>query len=247
MKNLKPILSICLSFFIANANAEGLSKYYFGGGVGSALTKLKPTTDTVGAPGYVASCCSTGKMGDLNTASDTPLWDLKIGYLFSKELRFDLSYTQVQFGTTTWGTDFGSSGNWPVYRPASATKFSGGASSRLLLVNGYYSFINHQLFSNVTPYVGVGVGSSWNKFHQANEGGYNTVWGNTKTSFAYKFDVGVDYIYDKNLTFDLSARFIDLGSFSSKNSRGTNNEAISPYKFHSGVLPSLTVGVRYNY
>lgn len=247
MRNIISLLIIALNVLTSAAFAGEVSQYYLAGALSSPLTKLKPTNDTVGAPGYVSSCCSTGKMGEVNTASDLPTWDLKLGYIHTKELRFDISYIQTQFGTTTWGTDFGSSGNWPIYRSANATKFSGGISSKTILISSYYSFLNSGLPHNLTPFIGVGVGPSWNKFNDADEGGYNRLWGQTKISFAYKFDFGLDYAYDKNITFDLGARLINLGSYSSANSRGTNHEVISPYKLRAGLLPSITMGIRYSY
>lgn len=251
MPNSKLIL-IALFICSASAFADDFNKFYIEASVGSPIKEISVGNSTVGASGYLVACCSTGTMGDVNTASSKETIGLKLGYRISETWRLDFSYYKLNYGTTTWGTDFGDVGNWPVYRSANATPFRAHLSSNAIFASAYYSNNNTFLPKKFSPYLGVGLGSSRNEFKDAIEGagnGYNTPWSKTKTSFAYKFDLGLEYEINKNIGINVSAIFMDVGKFSSDNYRGRNGskEAISPYTFYSDLAPIYNLGISYKF
>lgn len=269
-KNEKTIPSLLMSsclFFSWPCFSEDTPKFYVGINVGIPVTEIRECDDLAGASGYISSTSATGKIGSVNAASSTPTLELKFGCKSTSQWRFDISYMRSTYGSTKWGADFGSEDNWPTYDPDHATPFKGCLSSKTVFIAVYYSFLNTLLPRNLVPYIGIGVGPSWNKIYNIKENAdaptgeyYTNIKANTQTSIAYKLDVGVDYLIGKNFVLDLSAKFINLGSFSSGNQRtgyewndayqrydeGTS-ESISPYKFRSGISPILSLGLRYEF
>ena len=254
MKTRRPLKFTLISLLSLSAelSAEDFNKFYIQAILGSPIKEISVGDSTVGAPGYVSGCCSTGKMGEVDTAASKATLGLKLGYRLSETWRFDLSYYDLSYGNTTWGTDFGSAGNWPVYRPANATPMRANLSSNTVFASAYYSVNHSSLPKGLSPYFGIGLGSSWNEFKDGVEGsgdGYNTPWSNTKTSFAYKFDLGLEYAINKNFGIDAAVTFMDIGKFSSDSYRGRNGgkEAISPYTFSSDLAPIYNLGISYKF
>ena len=249
---IQKLVLITLITLSASVFAEDFNKFYITAILGSPVKEIHVGNSTVGASGYVSPCCPTGTMGEVNTASSKATLGLKLGYKLSETWRFDLSYYNLSYGKTTWGTDFGDDGIWPNYNPANAVPFRANLSSNTIFASAYYSVNHSSLPKGLSPYLGIGLGSSWNEFKDAVEGagnGYNTPWNNTKTSFAYKFDLGLEYAINKNFGIDAAVTFMDIGKFSSDNYRGRYGvkEAISPYTFTSDLTPIYNLGISYKF
>ena len=137
------------------------SKFYVEGYIGTGLDDAEESNNFAGASGYAAAG-PTGKIGDVSEDEDTT-FGLKLGYVFSENLSFELELMSLGYGDTTWGTDFSS--NNGTFNPAAAVPFRGELTSKAIFLNTYYNWN----LDNFKPYVGFGLGVSRNKFHQASE------------------------------------------------------------------------------
>ena len=203
---------------------------------------LSPSNDYAGASGYVCADCPTGLIGEVeNDPKNTQA--LKLGYTFSENLSSELSFYNVNFGTTTWDTDFNSFDG--TYNSSVATSFSGKLTSTAMLLGVNY---NLKPIGKLKPFLGVGAGPSFNEFHAAKEGTYATVNKNTNRSIAYKADLGALYDITSSIAINAGVSFLNLGDFESAKTRDTGStQAISPYKFSSGWNKSISLGLRYSF
>jgi opacity protein-like surface antigen len=236
------VSSTFIIFLSTSAFAESPTSFFIEGLAATPIHNLSESSDYAGASGYFCSNCPTGKLGGVHTSSDTT-WALKAGYTYSENLRMDMSYYSLSYGKTSWGTDFRSFNG--TYNPASATPFtSNKLSSDAAFISAYY---NLNLGNGLKPYAGLGIGLSRNNFGYTNEGGYNFINSHTNTDFAWKLDVGSQYEFNNNFAVDLSITLINVGEFKSANNRGTNHEAIAPYKFSADLNPIGSIGVIYKF
>lgn len=244
MKNhtIQKLVLITLLTLSASAFAEDFNKFYIQGIIGSPIKEISEGNLLAGASGG-------GKLGGVDTSASKATFGLKLGYRLSETLRFDLSYYDLSYGKTTWGTDFC---NCQEYNPNSASPFSAHLSSDTVFASAYYSVNSSLLPKGLSPYFGIGLGSSRNKFKDGtgNYGiGDNDLLGNkTKNSFAYKFDLGVEYAINKNFGIDAAVTFMDIGKFSSANYRDYDGiSTIVPYTFSSDLAPIYNVGITYKF
>jgi|GEM_PF-3514127 len=221
--------------------ADDNTRFYTEGLVGTSLKNLTPTSDLVGASGYSnLTTGPIGTMGDTHTSSRTS-FGLKAGYQYSDSIKLDISFYSLGYGNTTWGTDF----NYPpAYNSAAATPFTGSLTSKTVFFSAYYTL---NLDGQFKPYLGAGLGPSWNKFGQAQEGNYNFIYANTNVDLAYKIDLGAQYQINDNIGLDFGVSLIDVGEFKSANDRGTSHEPISPYKFSADLSPIVNLGLVYKF
>jgi opacity protein-like surface antigen len=219
------------------------SKFYVEGYIGTGLDDAEESNNFAGASGYVAAG-PTGKIGDVSEDEDTT-FGLKLGYVFSENLSFELELMSLGYGDTTWRTDFAS--NNGTFNPATSDPFRGELTSKAIFLNTYYNWN----LDNFKPYIGFGLGVSRNKFHQASESGSAaTIHDNIETDFAYKLDVGSLYEITSDLSINLGVSFLDIGDYESDDKRTINSnlEAIAPYKFGTdGLEPVVTLGIRKNF
>jgi outer membrane protein W len=233
-------LGIFSNLVLADDNARFYAEWL----VGTSLKNLSETSNLVGALGASGYSNLTsgpiGTMGDTHTSSRTSL-GLKAGYQYSDSIKLDVSFYSLGYGNTTWGTDF----NYPnAYNSAIATPFTGSLTSKTVFFSAYYTL---NLDGKLKPYVGAGLGPSWNKFGQAQEGNYNFIYANTNVDLAYKIDLGAQYQINDNLGLDFGVSLIDVGEFKSANKRGTNHEPIGPYKFSADLSPIVNLGLVYKF
>ena len=239
---LQKLLLITLLTLSASVFAEDFNKFYIEGIIGSPIKEISEGN-------LLAGAYANGKLGGVDTSASKATFGLKLGYRLSETLRFDLSYYDLSYGKTTWGTDFC---NCQEYNPNSATPFSANLSSDTVFASAYYSVNSSVLPKGLSPYFGIGLGSSRNKFKDGtgNYGiGDNDLLGNkTKNSFAYKFDLGVEYAINKNFGIDAAVTFMDIGKFSSANYRDYRiHTTIVPYTFSSDLAPIYNVGISYKF
>lgn len=239
---LQKLLLTTLLTLSATVFAEDFNKFYIEGIIGSPIKEISEGNLLAGAYGE-------GKLGGVDTSASKATFGLKLGYRLSETLRFDLSYYDLSYGKTTWGTDFC---NCQEYNPNNADPFSANLSSDTVFASAYYSVNSSVLPKGLSPYFGIGLGSSRNKFKDGtgNYGiGDNDLLGNkTKNSFAYKFDLGVEYAINKNFGIDAAVTFMDIGKFSSGNYRDYGGiETIVPYTFSSDLAPIYNVGISYKF
>jgi len=218
------------------------SKFYVEGYIGTGLDDAEESNNFAGATvGDAAG--PTGKIGDVSEDEDTT-FGLKLGYVFSENLSFELELMSLGYGDTTWRTDFDS--NNGTFNPAISVPFRGELTSKAIFLNTYYNWN----LDNFKPYIGFGLGVSRNKFHQASEFWYATIHDNIETDFAYKLDVGSLYEITSDLSINLGVSFLDIGDYESDDKRTFDSklQAIAPYKFGTdGLEPVVTLGIRKNF
>jgi opacity protein-like surface antigen len=244
MKNhtIQKLVLITLLTLSASAFAEDFNKFYIQGIIGSPIKEISEGNLLAGAYG-------SGKLGGVDTSASKATFGLKLGYRLSETLRFDLSYYDLSYGKTTWGTDFC---NCQEYNPNNARPFTAHLSSDTVFASAYYSVNNSLLPKGLSPYFGIGLGTSRNKFKDGIEtvgsNGYGLLGNKTKNSFAYKFDLGVEYLINKNFGIDAAVTFMDIGKFSSANYRDYGGiGTIVPYTFSSDLAPIYNVGISYKF
>ena len=248
----KFIFSLFAIFLISTqsifADENPSKNFYFELSISQGPEKLSPSTDYAGASGYVCADCPTGRIGEVNNDPSTTK-SLKLGYYFSENFSSELSFYDVDFGTTTWGTDFSSFNG--TYNSSTATSFSGKLTSTAILVSANYHF---KPIGKLKPFARVGVGPSFNKFHEASESTYATVHKNTHNSVSFKADLGAIYNISPSFAVNAGISFLNLGNFESAKTRTIGGtESISPYKFSSGQHGSLlwnnsiSLGLRYSF
>jgi opacity protein-like surface antigen len=115
------------------------------------------------------------------------------------------------------------------------------------MVNVYYDMGNHGGF---VPYVGAGVGASYNKMSNVYFTGptifYNEVIGANQLSLAWALMAGVEYKFSQRASLDIGYRYIDMGSVHSDHG-DTGNNWNPRFKLDDLAAHELMVGVRYKF
>lgn len=116
-----------------------------------------------------------------------------------------------------------------------------------LMFNGYYDLGN---FRGFVPYVGAGLGVSWNTtdetYFTGNPFLTNRIRGETETSFAWALMAGVGYQISPRAIIDLGYRYIDLGEATS----GTIDSAgfvNPPVRIDDLTAHEIKLGLRYHF
>ena len=116
-----------------------------------------------------------------------------------------------------------------------------------MMLNAYYDLGNHGGF---VPYVGAGVGGSYNKMGNVYFTGptpfLNEVIGSNQLSLAWSLMAGVEYKFSSRASIDVAYRYIDFGSVYSDHGDSANNW--NPrFKLDDLAAHELMVGVRYKF
>lgn len=153
-----------------------------------------------------------GWLDDGNFAA-APLFGGGIGYQFNDHFRAD--------ATIEWRgkSDFDAIDYvvWEEGDPSYSNDYRAKKSELVLMANGYYDIAT---FSGITPYVGAGIGASYNMisgFRDMNtEGGGGYADDDGKWNFAWALHAGVGYKASDRMTIDFGYSFISLGDARTK-------------------------------
>ena len=181
--------------------------------------------------------------------SSAPIFGGGVGYQFNDNLRGDL--------TVEWRgkSDFNAV-NWLIAEdgdPITTDDYSGKKSELVFMANGYYDIGS---FSGITPYVGAGVGASYNtisNFRDTNiivgAGGYAD--DESEWNFAWALHAGLGIEATERMTIDLGYSFMSLGDASTGILH--NDDGISfpegenaSIKFNDIYSHDFKLGVRYS-
>lgn len=119
--------------------------------------------------------------------------------------------------------------------------------SYTMMFNAYKDLGN---FGGLTPYVGAGIGASYNKtddvYFTGNPSLVNRIHGDSDLSFAWSLMAGVGYQVSDRAILDFGYRYLDLGSAGSQNgdSAGNWNPRVSIDDLTSH---EFKVGLRYHF
>jgi opacity protein-like surface antigen len=181
-----------------------------------------------------------------------PIFGLGIGYQHSDHVRFDLTAEyrgKASFSALDRYDTFGA-GALPLFNADWGTNdYTAKKSEFLFLANGYYDI---GTWHGVTPYVGAGVGVSYNiisDFRDTNVitagGGYAGTGG--KLNLAWALHAGASMQVTDALTIDLGYSFVSLGDAQTGilyNLDGTCT-ACQPMYFRGITSHDLKLGVRW--
>ncbi len=99
-----------------------------------------------------------------------------------------------------------------------AGTFEAKTTSHLLMINGYYHFMDDRGTGAFDPYVGAGIGLADNEVEDmtvAVSGASATIEDGDSTEFAFKFGAGVAYWLSDAASVDFSIFYVDAGSVES--------------------------------
>jgi opacity protein-like surface antigen len=188
-----------------------------------------------------------------------PFFGLGIGYNYNDWLRFDVT-GEYRGKANFHGLDIGT---WPVGMCGGAPpcyivdRYNASKSEWTFLLNGY---VDLGTWHNVTPFVGAGVGFSYNTIHNfgdfstclnssncsaagGSDASFNTA---SKWNFAWALHAGLAYRVSKNLTVELAYRYLDLGNATT--GTGVNfdqSQTFPPFEFRHLTSHDVKLGLRF--
>jgi opacity protein-like surface antigen len=171
----------------------------------------------VGASIYSSGSWEHGAITNTNTAvwndhtaGNAGFVGAGVGYQFNSWFRGDIT------GEYRWGAKMGALASYTAFCPVAVCYdiYDGGLlSSATFMANGY---VDLGTWSGLTPYVGVGIGTSYLKMTKSYDYGPQTLavgWinGDEKWNFAWALMAGIGYAVAPNLTFELGYRYLNMG------------------------------------
>ena len=189
-----------------------------------------------------------------------PFFGLGIGYQFNSWLRADV-IGEYRGKANFHGTDL------VVWNPGGGTlanginNYSASKSEWLAMFNAY---VDLGTWYSVTPFIGAGVGASYNKISNFTDVGYTTCTGGgcgaaTTQSYAYAGDTGkwnlawalhagLAYRVTPALTIEFAYRYLNLGDALSGDMigfDGSNGPVPNPLEFKDITSHDLKLGIRW--
>jgi opacity protein-like surface antigen len=182
----------------------------------------------------------------------SPLFDLGVGYQFNNWFRTDVT---VQYR-----------GRANFHGSASTTAFAGSAlednftaskSETVVMANGY---VDLGTWWCVTPYIGAGIGASYNRISDFRDDGFGNDFGVArpvsfvyasdagKWNFAWALHAGLGYKVTPDATVELGYSYMNLGDATTgvnANFAGTATPQF-PWTMHDITSHDLKLGVRWN-
>ena len=182
----------------------------------------------------------------------SPLFDLGVGYQFNNWFRVDVTGQyrgRANFHGSMFTTAFAGS--------ALEDNFSGSKSETVVMANGY---VDLGTWWCVTPYIGAGIGASYNRISDFRDDGFGNTFGVArpvsfvyasdagKWNFAWALHAGLGYKVTPNATVELGYSYMNLGDATTgvnSNFAGTAT-AQYPWTMHDITSHDLKLGVRWN-
>ena len=180
------------------------------------------------------------------------LWDIGVGYQFNNWFRVDVT-GQYRGRANFHGSQFSDA----FAGSALADNYSGSKSETVIMANGY---VDLGTWWCVTPFVGAGIGASYNRISGFQDNGIGTTFGvanppsvvyatdNGKWNFAWALHAGVGYRVTPDVTIELAYSYMNLGDAIT----GTNSNYAGsatpqfPWTMHNITSNDLKLGVRWD-
>lgn len=189
------------------------SGWYLRGDVEVGIDQLSQQTSTF------AISVPTGFENNGSGLGEQAILGLGAGYQFNNWFRADVT-GEYRTSSHYWGLESYTpaglfpSPNCPV---VCYDRYSADISSAVFLANGY---VDLGTWWGVTPFVGAGVGYTYNMFNGLTDsgletGGYGTAPDRGFGSLAWALMAGVSYALTPNLRLEFGYRYIDLGKLES--------------------------------
>ncbi len=178
--------------------------------------------------------------------SAAPTFSAGIGYEFNDYFRGDLT-VQWRGKSDFYALD------WVVAEdgdPITTNEYTGTKSELVFMANGYYDF---GTFSGITPYVGAGIGTSYNTISHFRDSNIQTgggAWASDESEWnlAWALHAGVGLQATERMTVDLGYSFMSLGD--AKTGRLNNDDPAfdlenNGMKFNDIYSHDFKLGIRY--
>jgi opacity protein-like surface antigen len=221
---------------------EVFSAWYLRGDIGLAQQKVRRLDNALyRAPGVRVSPVGMG-------FDSAPTFGAGIGYMYNNWLRFDLT-GEYRGRANFHGLDIVRVGGVPN----NTDEYRASKSEWLFLANGY---VDLGTWSGITPFVGAGLGYSYNKIHSFIDvcttcpGGGVAVGSDVgKWNFAWAIHAGLAYKVNQNFTVELAYRYLSLGNARSGDLRTWNgiNNVNNPMHFKGLTSHDVRLGVRWSF
>ncbi|MBX3583527.1 MAG: porin family protein [Rhizobiaceae bacterium] len=178
--------------------------------------------------------------------SAAPTFSVGLGYEFNDYFRGDVTVQwrgKSDFSALDW-VEFAEDD--PVY----SNQYTGKKSELVFMANGYYDF---GTFSGITPYVGAGIGGSYNTishFTDVNPQNNGLAYADddSQWNFAWALHTGVGFQATERMTLDLGYSFMSLGDARTgrlTNVDPLNNPDNTGVKFNDIYSHDFKLGIRY--
>jgi opacity protein-like surface antigen len=180
------------------------------------------------------------------------LFDVGVGYQFNNWFRADVT-TQWRGRANFHGSQFTDA----FAGSALVNNYSGSKSEAVILANGY---IDLGTWWYVTPFIGAGIGTSYNRISGFRDDGTGSTFGvarppsvvyaadNGKWNFAWALHTGLAYRVTPGVTVELGYSYMNLGDATTgvnSNFAGTAT-AQFPWTMKDITSHDLTLGVRWD-
>jgi opacity protein-like surface antigen len=180
------------------------------------------------------------------------LFDLGVGYQFNNWFRMDV-IGQWRGRANFHGSQFTDA----FANSALVNNYSGSKSEAVIMANGYFDL---GTWWCVTPYIGAGIGTSYNRISGFRDDGMGDTFGlpnpvgityatdNGKWNFAWALHAGLGYHVTPNVTLELGYSYMNLGDATTgvnSNFAGTATPQF-PWTMRDITSHDLKLGVRWN-
>jgi opacity protein-like surface antigen len=220
--------------------------WYLRGDIGMTNQRIKSLTNT---DPNAAAFTSNGIGFD-----SAMLWDIGVGYQLNNWFRGDVT-AQWRGRSNFHGSQFAPAGVFGATFAAN-DNYSASKSELVFLANGY---VDLGTWWCVTPFIGAGIGTSYNRISGFRDDGviYNAgVLNNSVTfagdagkwNFAWALHAGLGYRVTQNVTLELGYSYMNLGDATTganSNFAGTPTPQF-PWTMHDITSHDLKLGVRWN-
>jgi opacity protein-like surface antigen len=221
--------------------------WYLRGDIGMTNQRIKSLTNT---DPNAAAFTSNGIGFD-----SAMLWDIGVGYQLNNWFRGDVT-AQWRGRSNFHGSQFAPVG---VFGPTFAANdnYSASKSELVFMANGY---VDLGTWWCVTPFIGAGIGTSYNRISGFRDDGviYNAgVLNNSVTfagdagkwNFAWALHAGLGYKVSPNVTIELAYSYMNLGDATTGANTNFAGSPVpqNPWTMHDITSHDLMLGVRWNF
>jgi opacity protein-like surface antigen len=221
--------------------------WYLRGDIGMTNQRIKSLTNT---DPNAAAFTSNGIGFD-----SAMLWDIGVGYQVNNWFRGDVT-AQWRGRSNFHGSQFVPVG---VFGPTFAANdnYSASKSELVFMANGY---VDLGTWWCVTPFIGAGIGTSYNRISGFRDDGviYNAgvlnnsvtfASDNGKWDFAWAVHAGLGYKVSPNVTIELAYSYMNLGDAKTGTNTNFAGSAVpqNPWTMHEITSHDLKLGVRWNF
>ncbi|PSC06950.1 porin family protein [Alsobacter soli] len=185
--------------------ASDFSGWYIRGDVGAAFAQ-QSSFEAIATPAVPFT-------HDYDSVGNAAIFGIGAGYQFNSWFRADITgeyRTEMKYRATDSYADATNCTNRCL------DLYTGKLRQSVFLANGYFDL---GTWYNVTPYVGVGLGTTYKQFGSVDDynpqtGGHGVSRASDKWGFAWALMAGASFSMTQNLKFDVGYRYLNMGDYS---------------------------------